>query len=157
MTLYVSILSAAAVLAAAAACVDAWRFMGIWTGRIRIGRWRDRRAWQDALARKAAAWLKRMPAVPKKDQGRLVLWDMLRGAYADAAIQGWQLGGLSLGLNAYAGDRNDGGLKEKLRDALGRHELVVNYLERENPEHGKWTGCCWIMPCWKPDAAERTG
>lgn len=47
-----------------------------------------------------------------------------------------QLGGLSLGLNAYAGDRNDGGLKEKLRDALGRHELVVNYLERENP--GTW-------------------
>lgn len=132
MTLYVSILSVAAVFAAAAACVDAWRFLETWTGRIRIGRWRDRRAWQDALARKAAAWMKRMPAVPKKDQGRLVLWDMLRGAYADAAIQGWQLAGLSLGLNAYAGDRNDGNLKEKLRDALGRHELVANYLKRGN-------------------------
>ena len=34
MTLYVSILSVAAVVAAAAACVDAWRFLETWTGRI---------------------------------------------------------------------------------------------------------------------------
>ena len=123
MTLYVSILSVAAVVAAAAACVDAWRFLGTWTGRIRIGRWRDRRAWQDALARRASAWMKRMPPVPKKDQGRLVLWDMLRGAYADAAIQGWQLAGLSLGLNAYAGDRNDGDLREN----CGAPSAVMNW------------------------------
>lgn len=134
MIVYVYILSALAALAAVVACVDAWRFMGTWTGRIRIGRWSDRRAWQDALARTAVSWMKRMPAVPKKDQGRLVLWDMARGRYADASIQGWQMAGISLGLNAYAGDRNDDALREKLRRALEEHELLKNYVPPLDPE-----------------------
>ncbi len=104
---------AAAILAFAA--VDAWRFFGTWGGRIHIGQWKERRPWQDALARTALLWTKRTPAVPKKDQGRLVLWDMLRGKYADSSIQGWQLAGLLLGLTTYARRRNAVSLTEKLR------------------------------------------
>lgn len=155
MIVYVYILSALAALAAFVACVDAWRFMGTWTGRIRIGRWSDRRAWQDALARTAVSWMKRMPAVPKKDQGRLVLWDMVRGRYADASIQGWQMAGISLGLNAYAGDRNDDALREKLRRALEEHELLKNYVPPWTRNNGRWTACCWTMPCWMPGAVWR--
>lgn len=126
MIAYVSILSVLLLLALAVVCVDAWRFLGTLAGRFHIGRWQDRRAWQEALARTAAAWTRRMPAVPKRDQGRRILWEMARGTYADAAIQGWQAAGLFLGLHAYAADRKDEALKERLRRSLEEHELLKN-------------------------------
>lgn len=134
MTFYVSIASVLLLLALAVVCVDAWRFMGTLAGRVRIGRWQDRRAWQEALARTALSWTRRMPAVPRKDQGRRILWEMVRGTYADTAIQGWQAAGLFLGLNAYAVDRKDEVLGETLRRRLEEHELVKNYLAVPRPE-----------------------
>lgn len=134
MTFYVSIASVLLLLALAVVCVDAWRFMGTLAGRVRIGRWQDRRAWQEALARTALSWTRRMPAVPRKDQGRRILWEMVRGTYADTAIQGWQAAGLFLGLNAYAVDRKDVVLGETLRRRLEEHELVKNYLAVPRPE-----------------------
>lgn len=134
MTFYVSITSVLLLLALAVVCVDAWRFMGTLAGRVRIGRWQDRRAWQEALARTALSWTRRMPAVPRKDQGRRILWEMVRGTYADTAIQGWQAAGLFLGLNAYAADRKDEVLGETLRRRLEEHELVKNYLAVPRPE-----------------------
>lgn len=112
LLLFLSLL-AAAVLAFAA--VDAWRFLGTWGGRIHIGRWHNRHDWRHALAARALRWTKRTPTVPKKDQSRLVLWDMLRGTYADSSIQGWQLAGLVLGLAAHAAAQNDAALSEYLR------------------------------------------
>ena len=134
MIAYVSILSVLLLLVLAVVCVDAWRFLGTLAGRFHIGRWQDRRAWQEALARTAAAWTRRMPAVPKRDQGRRILWEMARGTYADAAIQGWQAAGLFLGLHVYAADRKDEALKERLRHSLEEHELVKNYLDVPYPE-----------------------
>lgn len=134
MTFYVSIASVLLLLALAVVCVDAWRFMGTLAGRVRIGRWQDRRAWQEALARTALSWTRRMPAVPRKDQGRRILWEMVRGTYADTAIQGWQAAGLFLGLNAYAADRKDEALGETLLRRLEEHELVKNYLAVLRPE-----------------------
>lgn len=136
MTFYVSIASVLLLLALAVVCVDAWRFMGTLAGRVRIGRWQDRCAWQEALARTALSWTRRMPAVPRKDQGRRILWEMVRGTYADTAIQGWQAAGLFLGLNAYAADRKDEALGETLRRRLEEHELVKNYLE--TPDAERW-------------------
>ena len=134
MIAYVSILSVLLLLVLAVVCVDAWRFLGTLAGRFHIGRWQDRRAWQEALARTAAAWTRRMPAVPKRDQGRRILWEMARGTYADAAIQGWQAAGLFLGLHVYAADRKDEALKERLRHSLEEHELVRNCLAVPEPE-----------------------
>ncbi|WP_302013837.1 glycoside hydrolase family 88 protein [uncultured Akkermansia sp.] len=134
MTAYVSILSVLLLLALAVVCVDAWRFAGTLAGRFHIGRWEDRHAWQEALARTAVSWTRRMPAIPKRDQGRRILWEMVRGAYADAAIQGWQAAGLFLGLHAYAEDRNDGVLKEKLFRDLEEHTLVKSFLAVPAPE-----------------------
>ena len=134
MTFYVSIASVLLLLALAVVCVDAWRFLGTLAGRVRIGRWQDRRAWQEALARTALSWTRRMPAVPRKDQGRRILWEMVRGTYADTAIQGWQAAGLFLGLNAYAADKKDEALGETLRRRLEEHKLVKNYLAVPRPE-----------------------
>lgn len=134
MIAYVSIVSVLLLLVLAVACVDAWRFLGTLAGRFRIGRWQDRRAWQKALARTAEAWTRRMPAVPKRDQGRRILWEMVRGTYADASIQGWQAAGLFLGLHAYAADRKDEALKERLCRSLEEHELVKRCLASPEPE-----------------------
>lgn len=116
MTALLLILSFLAAVVLAFAAVDAWRFLGTWGGRIHIGRWRSPRDWQNALASRALRWTKRTPAVPKKDQNRLVLWDMLHGTYADSSIQGWQLAGLVLGLAAHAQEQNDPALNEHLRE-----------------------------------------
>lgn len=135
MTTALLLLSLVAAMALAIAAVDLWRFLATWGGRIRTGRWNDRSAWRKALALRARAWLRHMPAVPKKDQGRFVLWDMARGTYAHAAIQGWQLAGLALGLAAHARQKGDEQLIEKLRRALAAHELVHRYRIDPSPAH----------------------
>ena len=50
-----------------------------WQSRIHIGRWTDRKAWQQAVEKKARQWLYKSPTVQITDQDRLVLWDMLKG------------------------------------------------------------------------------
>ena len=52
-----------------------------WQSRIHIGRWTDRKAWQQAVEKKARQWLYKSPTVQITDQDRLVLWDMLKGNY----------------------------------------------------------------------------
>lgn len=120
-----------ASVALAITAVDLWRLAATWAGRIHTGRWSGRRAWKEALARRACAWVRRMPAVPKKDQGRFVLWDILRGTYAHTSIQGWQLAGLALGIAAHARVTGDEELAGRLRRALAGHELVRRYRDGE--------------------------
>ena len=136
MTLYVSILSVAAVVAAAAACVGRVAFPGDLDGPYPHRPLAGPPRMAGCPGRKASAWMKRMPRSPKRTREGWSSGTCCGERMRTAAIQGWQLAGLSLGLNAYAGDRNDGDLREKLRGALGSHELVVNYLEQENP--GTW-------------------
>ena len=96
MIAYVSILSVLLLLVLAVVCVDAWRFLGTLAGRFHIGRWQDRRAWQEALARTAAAWTRRMPAVPRRDQGRHPVGDgagNLRGRRHSGVAGGWVVPG----------------------------------------------------------------
>lgn len=130
MIAYVSILSVLLLLVLAVVCVDAWRFLGTLAGRFHIGRWQDRRAWQEALARTAAAWTRRMPAVPKRDQGQAHPVGDGAGNLRGRRHSGWQAAGLFLGLHVYAADRKDEALKERLRHSLEEHELVRNCLGR---------------------------
>lgn len=132
MTALLLVLSFFSAIVLTFAAVDAWRFLGAWGGRIHIGRWSSPRDWQNALAARALRWTKRTPAVPKKDQNRLVLWDILRGVHADSSIQGWQLAGLVLGLDAHAREQNNAALTGHL------HELARSFP----PE--KETGGCAV-------------
>ena len=70
-----------------------------WQSRIHIGRWTDRKVWQQAVEKKARQWLHQSPTVQKTEQDRLVLWDMLRGNYRSSTIQSWQDAGLLLALS----------------------------------------------------------
>jgi hypothetical protein len=58
-----------------------------WQSRIHIGRWTDRKAWQQAVEKKARQWLYKSPTVQITDQDRLVLWDM----WIDSGIQRQEL------------------------------------------------------------------
>lgn len=69
-----------------------------WQARIHIGRWSDRRQWQEALEGKARKWLRKSPTVKISDNNRWVLYDMLRGRYRSRTIQAWQDAGLLFGL-----------------------------------------------------------
>ncbi len=78
--------------------VDAIYLINEWQQRIHIGRWQDRKSWQQAVEKKAKSWLKHSPTTRITDQNRLVLWDMFRGNYRSSTIQSWQDAGLLLGL-----------------------------------------------------------
>jgi len=77
---------------------DAFRSLSVWAARIGIGRWERREEWKDAVRRRARKWLAHTPVVPKTDRRRYILLDILRGKYAAASIQSWQVAGLLMGL-----------------------------------------------------------
>lgn len=78
--------------------VDAFVNLREWILRVYIGRWQERKIWQQAVERKAKEWLRHSPTVRYTAQSRLVLWDIIRGKYRNSTIQTWQDAGLLLGL-----------------------------------------------------------
>lgn len=82
--------------------VDAWINLSEWQSRIHIGRWTDRKQWQEALEKKAWQWLKKAPTVRTSNNTRLLLWDVLTGRYRNKTVQSWQDAGLLLGLGEEA-------------------------------------------------------
>ncbi len=78
--------------------VDTFLAFQEWQQRIHIGRWNNRKEWQQAVERKAKDWLRHAPTVKITDQNRMVVWDMLQGNYRSKQIQSWQDAGLLLGL-----------------------------------------------------------
>lgn len=77
---------------------DLYNNFNTWQARIRIGRWNNRSLWRNAIERKARIWLKKMPLIPKSDNDRLVLIDIIRHDYYSKAVQSWQVAGLIMGL-----------------------------------------------------------
>lgn len=70
-----------------------------WQSRIHIGRWNDRKQWQEAIEKRARIWLGRTPTVRMTGQNRLILLDIFRGEFRNTTIQKWQTAGLILGLS----------------------------------------------------------
>lgn len=77
---------------------DSWMAFNTWQKRIHIGRWNDKKKWQDAIRKKAVSWLNHAPIIPVSDERRLILWDILLGRYGNNNLQSWQYAGLLLGL-----------------------------------------------------------
>lgn len=71
-----------------------WR----WQRRIHMGRWSDFQHWQQAVDACTRRWLRHTPVVPKRDNDRYLLLDVLRGNRRNATIQSWQQAGLLMGL-----------------------------------------------------------
>lgn len=90
------------IVALAFFLVDAWINLSEWQSRIRIGRWSDRKQWQEALEKKAWQWIKKTPTVRTSNNNRLLLWDMITGKFRNKTVQSWQDAGLLLGLGEEA-------------------------------------------------------
>lgn len=78
---------------------DIWLYFYEWQARIHIGKWPDIHLWQKAIENKTRQWLSHTPRMPKLDNERLILIDIIRGKYWSGAVQSWQIAGLVLGLS----------------------------------------------------------
>lgn len=99
MIIIMYILSIIGIVSLIFLSVDAFLSFKEWQQRIHIGRWQDRKSWQQVVEKKAKSWLRHSPTTQVTDQSRLVLWDMIRGNYRSNTIQSWQDAGLLLGLD----------------------------------------------------------
>ena len=79
-----------------------------WQSRIKIGRFGDTKAWQQAVLKTSLRWLRKTPTITLTDNRRLIIIDILRGNYQRHAIQSWQEAALVLGITAqYARTRDN--------------------------------------------------
>ena len=85
--------------------IDVYVAIEEWQSRIHIGRWDDRKKWQQAVEGKAQKWLNHAPTVRKTSQNRLILIDIIRGEYRNSTIQKWQDAGLLLGLDKASAEK----------------------------------------------------
>ena len=93
------ILSIIGIAAIVVATTDAYVMLSEWVQRIHIGRWNDRKEWQQAIDNKATKWIKRSPTVKIKDENRFILIDILKGDYRSNTIQSWQDAALLMALD----------------------------------------------------------
>ncbi len=63
-----------------------------------IGKWKNRKEWQNCLENRARKWIKKTPTVRLTNNTRLVLLDILLHRYRNNTIQSWQDAGLIIAL-----------------------------------------------------------
>lgn len=91
--------------------------------RIHIGRWQDRRQWQNAVEHVCKRWVVSTPRVSVHDEKRLVLWDKIRGKHTRGEIQLWQKAALLLALDEDAAKEY-----QKHNGSFIKGELVPEHL-----------------------------
>ncbi|MFC0216462.1 glycoside hydrolase family 88 protein [Paenibacillus chartarius] len=106
--------------------IDAIPIAGDWLGRIKIGRFEDKRRWKEAIVNVGLAWLNRTPKMKVTDNTRLIAIDMWKGHYSSSTIQHWQEAALLLGLSS-GGPGDERTAKE-----------IRNYLNRTFNSEGQW-------------------
>ncbi|WP_373459713.1 glycoside hydrolase family 88 protein [Paenibacillus harenae] len=115
-------------LIAIIALIDAVPLWSDWFGRIRIGRYQNRKHWESSIVRVGSEWLNKTPKIKVTDNTRLVFIDMLRGNYTKSAIQQWQEAALLLGLSEQ--------LKEAKDDTI--QSAINQYLNTKFDSNGQW-------------------
>ena len=99
-----------------------------WVNRIHIGRYTDKKKWNEEISKKGSLWLLKTPKIKVTDNTRLILLDMIKGNYSKNNIQYWQEASLLLGMTEYI-NRN------QAPDAV---KNVLNLLKRKFDRHGNW-------------------
>ena len=90
--------------------------LNTWQSRIKIGRFTDKKLWQQSLLLTSRRWLKKTPTIKLTDNTRLTIIDRLRGNYTRDAIQSWQEAALVLGITAQYAATKDEQLKKEVND-----------------------------------------
>ncbi|HTO35100.1 MAG TPA: hypothetical protein VLZ72_02600, partial [Flavobacterium sp.] len=99
-----------------------------WQSRIKIGRYNDRKHWQESVLKKSIQWLKKTPTIKLTDNSRLIIIDILRGNYKRDTIQHWQEAALVLGLSATYAKTKDENIKKE----------IERYIDRKIGAGGNW-------------------
>lgn len=99
-----------------------------WQSRIKIGRYNDRKHWQESVLKKSIQWLRKTPTIKLTDNSRLIVIDILRGNYKRDAIQHWQEAALVLGLSATYAKTKDENIKKE----------IERYIDRKIGAGGNW-------------------
>ncbi|WP_231572579.1 glycoside hydrolase family 88 protein [Halobacillus sp. BBL2006] len=99
-----------------------------WIKRIHIGRYTDKKKWNEEISKKGALWLVKTPKIKVTDNTRLILLDMVKGNYSKNNIQYWQEASLLLGMTEYINNN-------KAPDAV---KNVFGLLKRKFDQHGDW-------------------
>lgn len=97
-----------------------------WIARIHIGRYNDKKQWENALINRSIKWLNNTPKIKVTDNTRLTVIDRLKGNYTKSAIQHWQQAALILGLN------ESEYTKAEVNDAINK------YLNLHFDSNGQW-------------------
>lgn len=97
-----------------------------WIARIHIGRYNDKKQWENALINRSIKWLNNTPKIKVTDNTRLTVIDRLKGNYTKSAIQHWQQAALILGLN------ESEYTKAEVNDAVNK------YLNLHFDSNGQW-------------------
>ena len=97
-----------------------------WISRIYIGRYDDKKQWENALINRSIKWLNNTPKIKVTDNTRLTVIDRLKGNYTKSAIQHWQQAALILGLN------ESEYTKAEVNDAINK------YLNLHFDSNGQW-------------------
>ncbi|MBW7457743.1 glycoside hydrolase family 88 protein, partial [Paenibacillus sepulcri] len=115
--MYIPLLCCLLLLAAVVLIIliDAIPIFADWLSRIRIGRYRDLKEWNESVTQRGAQWLNRTPKMKVTDNTRLVVIDMLQGNYTKNAIQHWQEAALLIGLSEYADKNQDRDIENEIR------------------------------------------
>lgn len=102
-----------------------------WIARIHIGRYNDKKQWQNDLIKMSIKWLNNTPKIKVTDNTRLTIIDRLKGNYTKSSIQHWQEAALILGLNECEYNKSE--IKEAINKYLSLH-LDSNGQWKEKPQ-----------------------
>ncbi len=109
--------------------------------RFKIGHWDNIESWKKKVKSRCVKWLKKTPTIPRNDNERLILNDIIHKRYYSESIQYWQFAGLIFGLGegqvvstfiASVIDLNSGLLKRKI-NSIEVGILAFAILRIENP------------------------
>lgn len=99
-----------------------------WISRIHIGRYTNKRQWEDKILLVSQRWLTKTPKIKVTDNTRLVVIDMLKGNYTKDSIQYWQEAALLLGIIEY----------EKNNKCYKDNKYIYKFLDEKFYEDGSW-------------------
>lgn len=110
------------------ALIDIFPIFRDWVRRIHIGRYSDKKTWNESITNVGIKWLNKTPKIKVTDNTRLVLIDMLKGNYTKNTIQHWQEASLLLGLSEYLKGNDDKKVKKE----------IIKYLNSKFDKNGQW-------------------
>ena len=113
--------------------IDLFPALWIWQSRIKIGKFTDNNTWKEKVLQKSISWLNNMPKTKIKDEGQLIIIDILKNQYTNKTLQSWQEAALVLGLNDAYKKTQDESIKTEILRFI--HSKIDKNGDWQSPPH----------------------